>query len=168
MISGTEPGGTVSSATIASFTRIDCRLPNTAFFPRLSVLGHGWSEYRWRYLRVRYRTIQGSNAAGRVVLAAAYDIDADVIPPTSVDALTEYSPMVENVVWRDLKLNIPCGTQEFRENWYPISTSTGTDPRIPVYVQFGSDGFSSVFVIGHLYIDYTIELKRSIDPNANP
>jgi mRNA-degrading endonuclease HigB of HigAB toxin-antitoxin module len=168
IISGTEPGGEVSSATTSSFLRIDCRLPNTAFFPRLSVLGHGWSEYRWKFLRVRYRTIQGSNTAGRVVLAAGYDIDADVLPPTSVDALTEFAPMCENVVWRDLKLTIPCGSNEFQENWYPVGTLTGSDVRIPVYVWFASDRVGSAFVIGHIYIDYVIELKRSIDPNANP
>lgn len=167
-MTGTEPLSLVSTiAGLSGFTRVDLRLPNSSSLSRLSALGANWSEYRWKYLKVRYESFSGDNQPGRFAIGALYDINSDVTP-TTINQIIELTPSLTVPVSKTGVMHIPCGTNEFQLNWYPVASATGTDTLIPVSVYFATDQGSASINVGELYLDYGITFKHNAVLAVNP
>lgn len=148
-------------------------LPGTAGgtnqFPRLNALAALYSEYRWVSCTVRYKPVCPSTSPGRVVMSATYDPDTDVVP-TVASQLLEAIPHVAGSVWRSHSLIIPCGRDNFQQNWYPCSEGSTTptvDQTVPFVVQVGTD-LGLEISVGYIEVDWIIDFKNPINSAMNP
>lgn len=128
-------------------------------FPWLSIMAQGWEEYRFRSLRLVYKTRTGSTTPGSLMMAPDYDSsDAN---PASEQIMSTFAQCIEDVPWKDItcvfkpsNLNSP-GKRHFVRNG-PLSANQ--DVKLYDVAKFFlavMDGTATPW--GKLWVEYDID-----------
>ena len=129
--------------------------------PQLLPWGHAianmYDLYRFKKLTIHYVTAVGTSTAGRITLAFNYD--ASLTIPTTKSGLFSVAPNVEDSLWKDLTLNVPCdGTWRYTRSGPVANTDIKTYDFGNLII--GSDLAAASADSGELMVEYEVELKR--------
>jgi len=192
------PSITVSHTELATFVVANTTdtytagntTPGGTLFPWLSTIAKGYSQYRWKRLRLLYSGLCGTNTAAPVILGAFYDgIDAKnwLTTHSFGDLVSTYGgvagPAWAGTLTRDSKgrtsseimLEFDVDRIHRRTPWLtvgnlgPPSGSLAYDViNCGAWYGLSIGSLPSITSIGMLYWDYEVEFTLPTIPTANP
>lgn len=146
----------IDGSAAYSVVSISCNPGLLTSFPWLGRMASMYEQYRFTKLRFSYKSVTSTSIPGVVMMS--FDFDAADSPPATKVEQAQMANSTESSVWVGNELTVPSDP-----GWRFTRSSTLTNTDIKTYdlgnllvsTMYGTGG-----VVGELYVDYTLELRK--------